>query len=186
MTTIIGYSRTSTTEQRAGYENQVEQLKAAGATKLYGEHISSVAAVRPEFNNMMEYAREGDTICFTKVDRAFRNCIELLTFANKLKARGIHLRILGLDVDTSTPTGWMILTVLSGLAEMERTQMLERQKIGIAKARLDNKYKGRKPTSEDVVAQIKAMKASAVRPTDIARQLKVSRATVYKCLDMAA
>jgi DNA invertase Pin-like site-specific DNA recombinase len=186
MTTIIGYARTSTTEQVAGYENQIEQLKAVGATKVFAEHISSVASVRPEFEAMLSYAREGDTIVATKIDRLARNAVELLTFANKLKSRGIHLRILGQDIDTSTASGWFVLTVFAGMAEMERTQMLERQKIGIAKARADNKYKGRKPTSVEIVEQIKQMKASAVRPTDIARKLNVSRATVYKCLDMAA
>jgi DNA invertase Pin-like site-specific DNA recombinase len=184
-TTIIGYARTSTLEQVAGFEDQKRQLETAGCTKLFHEQISSVAKERPEFAAMLAYARQGDIIVATKIDRLARNAIELLQFAKGLKDRGIGLRILGQDIDTTSTTGWFVLTIFAGLAEMERTQMLERQRIGIAKARIEKKYKGRKPTADHKVQSVMTMLAEGVRPTDVARRAGVSRATVYRLLKTA-
>ena len=185
MTTTIGYARTSTFEQVAGFEDQKRQLEAAGCCKIYREQISSVAKERPEFDAMLAYAREGDIIVATKIDRLARNAIELLQFAKGLKDRGIGLRILGQDIDTTSTTGWFVLTIFAGLAEMERTQMLERQRIGIEKARQEKKYKGRKPTADHKVNAVTTMHAEGVRPTDIARRAGVSRATVYRLIKPA-
>jgi DNA invertase Pin-like site-specific DNA recombinase len=93
--------------------------------------------------------------------------------------------VLDQSIDATTPTGWLVLTIFGGIAEMERTQMLERQRIGIEKARADKKYKGRKPVAADKVAEIKRLKADGRRPTDIAKMAKVARSTVYKVLEAA-
>jgi DNA invertase Pin-like site-specific DNA recombinase len=185
MSTIIGYARTSTIEQVAGFEDQRRRLEAAGCTEIFAEQISSVAKERPQFEAMLKYARKGDVIVATKIDRLARNARELLTFAEGLKARGIGLRVLDQSIDATTPTGWLVLTIFGGIAEMERTQMLERQRIGIEKARADKKYKGRKPVAADKVAEIKRLKADGRRPTDIAKMAKVARSTVYKVLEAA-
>ena len=180
--TVIGYARTSTLEQIAGFEDQKRQLEAAGCIKLFAEQVSSVSRDRPEFSRMLEFAREGDVIVATKIDRLARNAIELLQFAQGLKDRGIGLRILGQNVDTTTTTGWFVLTIFAGLAEMERTQMLERQRIGIEKARAEKRYKGRKPTATEKVTEVLRLKADQRRPTDIARRVGIARATVYRIL----
>jgi DNA invertase Pin-like site-specific DNA recombinase len=183
--TLIGYARTSTMEQLAGFEDQKKKLAVAGCTELFSEQVSSVASDRLEFEKLLRFARKGDVVVATKIDRLARNAVELLTFAQGLKDRGIGLRILDQDIDTTTSSGWLVLTIFAGIAEMERTTMLERQKIGIAKARLDNKYKGRKPTEAGKVEEVKALKAEGVRPTDIALKVGVSRATVYRILEDA-
>jgi DNA invertase Pin-like site-specific DNA recombinase len=185
MSAIIGYARTSTMEQVAGFEDQKRQLEAAGCTKMFAEQISSVSKDRPEFARMLDFAREGDVIVATKIDRLARNAVELLQFAQGLKNRGIGLRILGQNVDTTTPTGWFVLTIFAGLAEMERTQMLERQRIGIEKARRDKRYKGRKPTAPEKVAEVLKLNTDEHRPTDIARRVGLARATVYRLLHEA-
>lgn len=186
MPTVIGYARTSTIEQLAGFEDQKARLQAAGCNEIYAEQISSVAKDRPQFAALLAYARKGDVVVATKIDRLARNAVELLTFAQGLKDRGIGLRILDQNIDTTTPTGWLVLTIFGGIAEMERTQMLERQRIGIEKARLDKKYKGRKPVAADKVAEIKRLKADGRRPTDIARMIGVARSTVYEVLKASA
>lgn len=185
MSTVLGYARTSTIEQLAGFEDQKRRLEAAGCTEVFAEQISSVAKLRPQFDAMLKYARKGDVVVATKIDRIARNARDLLSFAEDLKKRGIGLRVLDQNIDATTPTGWLVLTIFGGIAEMERTQMLERQRIGIEKARLDKKYKGRKPVAAAKIAEIKALKADGRRPTDIAKMAKVARSTVYKVLEMA-
>ena len=182
MAVLIGYARTSTIEQVAGFEDQKTKLVNAGCTEFYSEQISSVAKERPEFDAMLRFARRGDTIVATKIDRLARNASSLLRLVELLGEKRVALRILDPEIDTSKPMGKFLLTLLGGLAEMERTQMLERQRIGIERARRDKKYRGRKPVAADKVAQIKQLKAEGRRPTDIAQLASVARSTVYKVI----
>jgi DNA invertase Pin-like site-specific DNA recombinase len=162
---IVGYARTSTADQINGF---AEQLSSIGE--------------RPQFDAMLAYVREGDVVVATKIDRLARNVVELLGFAQQLKDRGVGLRILDLNVDTTSPTGWLILTIIGGVAEMERTQMLERQRVGINAAKLAGAYRGRKPTSQSKVDIVLAMHADKRSPTFIARETGLSRGTVYKLI----
>jgi DNA invertase Pin-like site-specific DNA recombinase len=182
--TTIGYARTSTADQAHGFADQQARLKAAGVTKLFAEQLSSIGD-RPQFEAMLSYVREGDVVVATKIDRLARNVVELLGFAQQLKDRGVGLRILDLNVDTTSPTGWLILTILGGVAEMERTQMLERQRVGIQAAKLAGAYKGRKPTADAKVSQVLALHADKRSPTFIAREVGLSRGTVYKIVNGA-
>lgn len=182
MAVLIGYARTSTIEQVAGFEDQKTKLVNAGCIEFYSEQISSVAKERPEFDAMLRFARRGDTIVATKIDRLARNASSLLRLVELLGEKQVALRILDPEIDTLKPMGKFLLTLLGGLAEMERTQMLERQRIGIERARRDKKYRGRKPVAADKVAQIKQLKAEGRRPTDIARLASVARSTVYKVI----
>lgn len=118
---IIGYARTSTVDQVAGFEDQKARLTAAGCTKFFCEQVSSVADHRPQFVKMLDFVREGDVVVATKIDQLARNVLELLTFAQALKDKEVGLRILDQQIDTTTTTGWLILTILGGVAEMERT-----------------------------------------------------------------
>ena len=143
---LIGYARTSTVEQVAGFEAQVRELKATGAKKIFREQISS-AASRAQLEAAIDYCREGDTLVVTKLDRLARSVRDLCRIIDELKAKDAGLRILNMNFDTASPTGKMMLTILGSIAEFEREIMLERQREGIAKAHSEGKYKGRAPTA---------------------------------------
>ena len=184
---IVGYARTSTVEQVAGYEAQLAELRAAGCTKIYKEQVSSVdIAARAEFASALEFVRDGDVLVVTKLDRLARSMAHLMQIIAELEAKGVSLRILGLGVDTATPTGKLILTVMGGIAQFEREIMLERQREGIAKAKADGRFKGRKPTARAKSDDIKALRASGIMPTEIAKRLGIGRQSVYRILGEVA
>lgn len=181
---IIGYARTSTLEQLAGFDAQLRDLKAAGCEKIFSEQVSSVAQ-RQQLEAVIDFAREGDTLVVTKLDRLARSMLDLMNIKARLDAKGIELRILAMNLDTSTPTGKLMMNVLGSVAQFEREMMLERQKEGIAKAKAEGKYKGRAPTAMAKSAEILELKASGLGATAIARQLGVSVRSVYRALDAA-
>jgi DNA invertase Pin-like site-specific DNA recombinase len=178
----VGYGRTSTLEQQAGLDAQIRDLKAAGCEKIFWEQVSAVGK-RPQLEAAIDFIREGDTQVVTKLDRLARSTRHLLEIAERVKAKGANLCILNLGADTSTATGRLMFTVIGAVACFERELMLERQREGIAKAKSEGKYKGRKPTALARAAEIATLKADGVRPTDIARQLGIGRASVYRILD---
>lgn len=141
---IVGYARTSTVDQVAGFEAQVKELAAAGCEKVFQEQVSSVT-VRLQLQSALEFIREGDVFVVTKLDRLARSITDLMAILQALGRKGVAVRILNLDMDTQTPTGKLMLTVLGGVAQFEREMMIERQREGIAKAKSAGKYKGRKP-----------------------------------------
>ena len=182
---IVCYARSSTLEQRAGLEAQIAQLKAAGATKVFSEHVSSVSIVRPKLAEALAYVREHDVFCVTAADRLARNTIDLLNIVDDLTKRGVTVRILNMDLDTSTPTGRLLLVCLAGVSEAERAWMLERQRYGIAKAKAEGKYRGRAPTAQAKTSQVRALKAEGFGVAEIVRRTGISRASVYRILDSA-
>jgi DNA invertase Pin-like site-specific DNA recombinase len=143
---LIGYARTSTLEQKAGLEAQIEALRAIGCEKVYQEQTSSVAA-RAQLRAAVEFSREGDTLVVTKLDRLARSVRHLGEIVDELEGKKVGLRVLDLGLDTSNATGKLMLNVLGAVAQFEREIMLERQREGIAKAKAEGRYKGRKPSS---------------------------------------
>ena len=178
---FIGYVRTSTIDQRAGFEAQIAQLKQAGCEKLFQEQVSSVGA-RRQLDAAIDFAREDDTLVVTKLDRLARSVPHLMEVIGRLQAKRVALRILALGLDTGTATGRMMLTIVGAIAQFEREMMLERQREGIAKAKTEGRYKGRKPTAIAKAGKVRQLKEDGVRPVQIARQLGISRASVYRCL----
>ena len=183
---LIGYARTSTTDQKAGLAAQLRDLNAAGCTKVFHEELSSVATKRPQLDAALDYLREGDTLIVTKPDRLARSTLDLLQIAKGLEGEGVTLRILSLDLNTSTPTGKLMLTVLGGIATFERDLMLERQREGIAKAKAEGKYKGRAPTARRKAADVVRLKAEGMTGAAIAAQLGIGRASVFRILRSAS
>jgi DNA invertase Pin-like site-specific DNA recombinase len=177
----VGYGRTSTLEQQAGLDAQIRDLKAAGTEKIFSEQVSAVGK-RPQLEAALDFIREGDTLIVTKLDRLARSTQHLLEIAERVKARGADLSILNLGADTSTATGKLIFTIIGAVGAFERELMLERQREGIAKAKAEGRYRGRKPTARARSAEVKALKADGVRPVDIARRLGIGRASVYRVL----
>ena len=180
---LIGYARTSTVEQQAGYEAQIRDLAAAGAEKTFAEQVSSVdIAARDQLAAALDFVREGDKLIVTKLDRLARSVGHLLDIVAVLERKSVGLKILAMDVDTSTPTGRLLLTMLGAVAEFERAIMLERQREGVAKARAAGKYQGRAPTARRKSAEVHHLRADGVGATEIARRLGIGRASVYRVL----
>ena len=182
---IVGYARTSTVEQVAGFEAQDRELKAAGVERIFAEQVSSVSA-RPELGTAIDFVRDGDVFIVTKLDRLARSVANLLEIVAQLDRKGVTLRILNLGLDTSTPTGKLMLTVMGGVAEFERSMMLERQREGIAKAKEEGRYKGRKPTSRSKASEVYALKAAGKSMREIAETLGISLGSVHGLLKDAA
>lgn len=185
--TLVGYGRTSTTEQEAGLEAQRRDLAAAGCAKVYLERASAVSE-RAELRQVLDYLRDGDTLVVTKIDRLARSTISLWEIVRHLDARNVGLRVLNLGgevVDTRSATGRLILTIFSGFAQFEREMMLERQREGIAKAKAEGKYAGRKPTARAKSADALKLIAEGRTPTEISKALGIGRASVYRIIETA-
>ncbi len=181
---LVGYARTSTVEQEAGIEAQVRDLRGAGCDKVFQERVSSVAH-RAELAAALDYVREGDTLIVCKPDRLARSTADLLAIVRQLEAKRVALRVLSMGgqvLDTGSPTGKLMLTMLGAVAEFERDLMLERQREGIAKAKAEGRYQGRAPTARRQSAEVLRLKAAGVKPNEIAGQLSISRASVFRIL----
>ncbi len=182
---LVGYARTSTVDQEAGLAGQERDLRAAGCEEVFAEQVSSVAPERPALARALAFARKGDTVVVTKPDRLARNTADLLRISEELAGRGIGLRILsmgGSELDTSSATGKLMLTMLGAIAAFERELMLERQREGIRKAADAGKYKGRAPTARRQAEEVHRLHGEGMKPTAIAAQLGIGRASVYRIL----
>ena len=177
----VGYARTSTADQMAGLEAQLRDLEAAHCEKLFQEQVSSVS-VRVQLTAALDFLREGDALVVTKLDRLARSVADLLAIVQVLDQKAVGLRILNLGMDTQTPTGKLMLTILGGIAQFEREMMLERQREGVAKAKALGKYKGRQTLSSDIQDQVVALAAEGTAKTKIAQQLKIGEASVFRIL----
>lgn len=186
---LIGYARVSTTDQIAGLDAQHRDLGATGCTRIFSESVSSVAQ-REELANALDFARDGDAFVVTRLDRLARSTSDLLTIIATLERKAVALRILdfgGQAVDTQSPSGKLIVTMFGAVAQFERDLLLARQREGIAKAKADGKYRGRVPTARRASPDVHRLRTAGVKPSVIARQLKMSRSSVYRILaDVAA
>ena len=179
---IVGYARTSTADQQAGLEAQIAELQAAGCTRIFAEQVSSVDAVRPELKSALAFLRDGDQFICTRPDRLARSTIELLRLVEDLTARGVTVKLLSMNIDTSTATGKLLLTLMAGIATFERELMLERQRHGIAAAKAAGKYKGRQPTARAKSAQVLKMANEGKIVNEIVKYSGVSRASIYRII----
>lgn len=187
---IIGYARTSTTDQTAGLEGQKRDLLAAGCGNVIAEQVSSVAETRAGLDRALAAVGTGDTLMVTKPDRLARSTLDLLGIVRDLDARGASLILLSMGgerLDTRNPTSKLMLTILAGVATWEREIMLERQRDGIAKAKADGKYKavGPKPMSQNVIDSVMRLSGNSgsgeyISPEAIAATLGLSRASVFR------
>lgn len=169
----------STLDQEAGYQAQIKALKAHGCEKVFAEQVSSVGE-RQELEAALEYAREGDAIVVTKLDRLARSVSHLISIGDRLEAKGVALKVLDQAIDTSTPTGRLMFNMLGAIAQFERELMLERQREGVAKAKAEGKC--RAPTARAKAAEVRRLHGESVGPTEIAKRLRISRASVYRVL----
>ncbi|WP_127520900.1 recombinase family protein [Mesorhizobium sp. Z1-4] len=179
---LIGYARTSTTDQKAGLEAQLRDLHQAGCAKVFHEQLSSVTTKRPELERCIDYAREGDTLIVTRLDRLARSVADLVAITERLRDKAVGLRILAINFDTDSPTGKLMLNLLGSIAEFERELMLERQREGIAKAKAEGKYKGRAPTARRKSKDVIRLRSEGKTADAIAAELGIGRASVFRIL----
>ena len=180
----IGYARTSTMDQEAGFEAQLRELEAVACDKVFKEQVSSVAK-REQLDAAIDYLRKGDTLVVTKLDRLARSTKHLGAIIETLTDKEAHLQIMDLSIDTGTATGELVINLIGAIAQFERKMMLERQREGIAKAKAEGKYKGRTPTARAKTVEVLALKAKGIGPSAIARELEISRSSVYRILRAA-
>ena len=180
---LVGYSRTSTSDQVAGLQDQIVELTKAGCTRIYREHVSAVARHRPELEAALDWARSGDTFFVTKPDRLARNVTDLLGIVERLRSKDVTVRILSMHLDTSNPTSMLSLSIMAAVGQWEREIMLERQKIGIAKAKAEGKYRGRAPTARAKAGEVRRLKSEGKTIPEIVSETGVSRASVYRALN---
>ena len=181
---LVGYARTSTHDQQAGFEAQIRDLKAVGCEEIFQEQISAVAQ-RDRLKEALRFVRKDDTLVVCKPDRLARSTTDLLRIVEDLDRRGVGLIMLsmgGQQIDTRSPTGKLMITMLAAIAEFERGLLLERQREGVAKAKADGKYKGRKPTARAKADDVIRLNAEGLQRTEIARRLEIGVASVYRVL----
>lgn len=179
---LIGYVRVSTEEQNE--ERQTQALKAIGAEKIYTEKKSGKNTTdRAELNKMLEFAREGDIIAAESISRIARNTKDLLNIVDNLQQNNIEFISLKENIDTRTPQGKFMLTVWAAMAELERENILQRQREGIEIAKAKGVYKGR----EKIQVDEKALKAAAARwrkgeitATAAMKELNIKPNTFYR------
>lgn len=178
---LIGYARTSTAEQIAGLEAQERDLRAVGIEKLFSEQTSAVGP-RKALDEAIDFAREGDMLVVCKLDRLARSVAHLLEIVERLTVKKVALRIIGMGIDTSTPTGRLMLQIVGAIGQFEREVMLERQREGIAKAKSEGRYKGRAPTARAKADDVRRLAAEGMARQEIADRLGIGVASVYRVL----
>ena len=176
---VYGYARVSTTGQDLTV--QQEALKAAGCEVIRKEKVSGASREgRKELDTLLEFLRDGDTLVVTRIDRLARSIRDLQNLVHDLQARGVTLRATEQPIDPSNAAGKAFLDMLGVFAEFETNLRRERQAEGIAKAKANGVYRGRKPTIDP--AEVFELRAEGIGATEIAKRLKIGRASVYRIL----
>lgn len=179
----VAYVRVSTVEQNEA--RQIEALKVHGIEKWFTEKVSGKDTNRPQLQAMLEFVRDGDTVYIHDFSRLARSTKDLLEIVETLNNKGVHLVSNKENIDTSTPTGKLMLTMIGAIAEFERQNMLERQREGIAIAKAEGKYKGGQVKRiddkrfEDLYQKYQCRQITKVQ---LAKELNISRPTLDKLI----
>lgn len=180
--TIYGYARVSTAQQ--DYATQIEDLKRAGATKIFKDKYTGTTADRPEFDKLMAKIKNGDTLIVTKLDRLARNTQDALNIVKKMNAEGVILRVLNIGTIDNSPSGRLIFTVFSAFAEFERDLIVSRTQEGKAWAKANNPnfHDGmpRKYDQEQINFAWKLHTQDHMSYSEISKKLGISKATIYR------
>lgn len=175
----IMHSRVSTKEQNLA--RQTELAKTEGFDKVYSDKASGKNASRPALREMLDNIRQGDTVTVLSIDRLGRNLKDVIEIVERIKEKGCTFECLSPKFDTDSIFGDFFISLLASLAQMEREQILERQRQGIRYARLMGKYKGRKRKQlEDFESIYKQWLANMITSEQAGKPLDVSRSTFYR------
>lgn len=176
---IYGYARVSTGDQDLAIQEAA--LQRAGCTIIRSEKVSGTSLDgRTELQTLMQFLRAGDILVVTRIDRLARSLRDLQNLVGDLKAKGGHLKATEQPIDTSTAAGKAFLDMLGVFAEFETNLRRERQLEGIAKAKSEGVYKGRKPSID--TQRIRQLRSNGMGASAIARELGIGRASVYRLL----
>lgn len=175
---LVGYARVST----GGQSLEVQLRALAECNKVFQEKVSGASDDRSQLTLLLDYVKEGDVVMVTKLDRLARNTRHLLEISEFLQHKQVALRILNLGIDTSTPTGKLMLTMIGAIATFERELMLERQAEGIELAKRRGVYKGRKPTAMAKGNEVLALVAKGLPRAEIAKRTGISISSVQRIL----
>ena len=178
----VGYIRVSTADQNP--VRQEEALKNHGVERLFEEKISGKDMNRPKLKELLDFVREGDTVVVESYSRLARSTKDLLFIIDKLQEKKVSFVSLKENIDTTTPQGKLMLTIFAGLSQFERECALQRQTEGIAIAKAEGKYKGRKPIEKpaDWDYVIRLYRAKELTAAQSQKRLGVSHATFYRML----
>ena len=177
---LVGYARVSSVGQ--SLDVQLAALDEAGCEKVFAEKQSGTSAgKRLALQDALEFVRQGDTLVVTRLDRLARSASDLHTIISQLSRKGVGFRCMQQSgVDTTTSTGKLLLGMLAAIAEFETDIRKERQREGIERAKAAGVYRGRKPSVD--AAAVRDLREQGVSPTNIAKQLRIGRASVYRAL----
>lgn len=177
----VSYIRVSTIEQNE--QRQVDALKGFDIEKQFLEKVSAKDTKRPRLQEMLDFVRNGDTVYVHSFDRLARSTKDLLDIVEFLSEKGVHLVSLKENLDTSTATGKLLLTMIAAINEFERANLLERQREGIAIAKAQGKYKGSKAIKiKDFNKHYDRYMRRDVNKVQLAKELKISRPTLDKLI----
>ena len=180
---LYGYARVSSTDQSLTV--QEDALKAAGCRTIRSEKVTGTTRQgRTELAILLDFIREGDTLVVTRIDRLARSIGDLQDIVRGLKTQGAMLKATEQPIDTSTAAGKCFLDMLGVFAEFETNLRRERQMEGIAKAKAAGVYKGRRPSIE--LDKVRDLRDQGLGATEIAKRLRIGRASVYRVLGQAA
>lgn len=178
---LIGYARASTTDQDCAVQEAA--LREAGCDVVRSEQRSGTSLKgRGELETVLEFLRKGDTLVVTRIDRLTRSLEDLLKVANIIQSKGATLRALEQQIDTGSASGRAFFHMLGVFAQFETELRKERQMEGIAKAKAEGRYKGRPATKAALGPEVRRLRDAGKSPTEIARELTMSRTTVYALL----
>ena len=179
----IGYVRVSTVEQQE--DRQLAAIKQWGAEKIFIDKMSGKNMDRDGLRNMMDFIREGDSLCVLELSRLGRSLPDLIKITDDLQKKKVSLVVLKENIDTSTPTGRMIFYMLAVIAQFERETILERQREGIEQAKLRHVYKGRQKRilPENFEDYYKQWLSREISRSQIARDLKISRPVLISLMN---
>ncbi|WP_129662436.1 recombinase family protein [Rothia uropygialis] len=178
----IGYARVSTSDQ--SLRAQTDALEAVGCERIFSDVASGAKAKRPGLDEVITFAREGDVVIVTRLDRLGRTVLDTLATLRELDERGIRVQAQDIDLDTATPAGRLVLTVILALAQWERETILARTREGLDAAKSRGRVGGRKPalSPEQQDSALSAL-AAGMPVVEVARLLGVSRWTITRLRD---
>ncbi len=175
----IGYIRVSTQEQNTVHQEVL--MEGLGVDEVYIDRMSGKNTQRPELKKMMEYVRHGDTVIVESISRFARNTRDLLELVERLTDKGVEFVSKKEAIDTTTPSGKFMLTIFGAVAELERDYILQRQSEGIAIAKSQGKYKGRKPIERPNFNQVTALwRSGGITAQEAMRRLDMKPSTFYR------
>lgn len=180
MSKKIGYARVSTVGQQLDY--QIDLLKKEGCERIYTDKSSGSNLQRVELVKMLDFVRQDDEIVITSMSRISRNVKDLLDLVALLENKGVSLVILDQSLDTKTANGKLMLNILASIYQFQREIMLEKQALGIEIAKNNGRYKGRFASAMSQKEKVKELVQAGMKKTEIAKTLKMSVASVYRCI----